>query len=360
MDLSTADGGEPNVIAVYGQGEAIRNSSVATVAALGLEIERDGAPVSSPYRIEDLTHHAMDDATLGLVVYREDDEGDVAVYVTAAVGSIQQAVNVVPLDGTVNVEQGDFDDFDVGGKSVVVRFEDGPEFSQWETTVDGQFVRQLSIIGTEAADQIMFSPGNAIGEIVADVGGWPKGAFLPTGRLFAYGLGGNDVIHAAGSIELSVWLYGGMGNDRLKGGAGHDVLLGGDDDDLLVGGSGRDLLIGGTGADRVVGNADDDILIAGYTIFDSDPTALDAIMDEWIRTDILDQQRIDNLKTGVGPDGLVLLDNSTVLNDGVADILTGSAGLDWFWFDEPDDHDRATDLKDEIFTADLDWILAEV
>jgi Ca2+-binding RTX toxin-like protein len=40
---------------------------------------------------------------------------------------------------------------------------------------------------------------------------------------------------------------------------------------------GRDLLIGGAGADRIVGNEDDDVLIAGFTRYDADPTALAAI-----------------------------------------------------------------------------------
>jgi Ca2+-binding RTX toxin-like protein len=124
---------------------------------------------------------------------------------------------------------------------------------------------------------------------------------------------------------------------------------------------GRVLLVGGMGADRIVGNADDDILIAGYTSHDTNPAALDAIMDEWTRTDTdaTYQQRIDRLKAGVGLNGSVSLDSSTVSRDGAVDILTGSAGLDWFWFDEPDDRDRATDLKDEAFTADLDWILVD-
>jgi len=56
----------------------------------------------------------------------------------------------------------------------------------------------------------------------------------------------------------------------LKGSGGHDILLGGEGDDLVVGGDGRDLLIGGLGADRIVGNADDDIIIAGTTVFDGD------------------------------------------------------------------------------------------
>ena len=39
-----------------------------------------------------------------------------------------------------------------------------------------------------------------------------------------------------------------------------------------------------------------------------------------------------------------------------ADKLTGSQGEDWFLFDS--DLDRATDLKHEAFTNDLDFILS--
>jgi Ca2+-binding RTX toxin-like protein len=41
-----------------------------------------------------------------------------------------------------------------------------------------------------------------------------------------------------------------------------------------------------------------------------------------------------------------------------SDVLTGSSGLDWFWFDQAEDHDRATDLRDEVFADDLAWIEA--
>ncbi len=47
------------------------------------------------------------------------------------------------------------------------------------------------------------------------------------------------------------------------------------------------------------------------------------------------------------------------MDDGSADVLTGSAGYDWFFLDEPDGQDRATDLTDEVFADDLDWILTE-
>ncbi len=136
-----------------------------------------------------------------------------------------------------------------------------------------------------------------------------------------------------------------------------------------MGGSGRDLLIGGTGSDRIVGNADDDILIAGYLTFSDLDAALRAIQQEWTSTrDYYD--RIENLTNRQNDpqvpranEGYFLIAHSstpdqqnTVLDDGACDLLTGSAGLDWFFFNEPDDQDRATDLKDEAFADVLEWI----
>jgi Ca2+-binding RTX toxin-like protein len=118
-------------------------------------------------------------------------------------------------------------------------------------------------------------------------------------------------------------------------------------------------LIGGTGADRIVGNADDDILIAGMTLHDAVAIALCAIMDEWTRDDRTYEQRITNLTDGGGLNGTVKLVNSgenrTVFDDSSNDVLTGSSGLDWFFFDP--DRDRATDLNDEIFANDLAFFL---
>jgi Ca2+-binding RTX toxin-like protein len=139
------------------------------------------------------------------------------------------------------------------------------------------------------------------------------------------------------------------------------LLFGEEGDDLLVGGSGRDLLIGGSGADRIVGNADDDILIAGVTAFDADGAALCAIMAEWTSSrDYV--TRVANL-TGAGTGerlngGFFLQKGVNIFDDGARDVLTGSAGLDWFFFH--DSEDKATDLSDEEFAGVLDYILAEV
>jgi Ca2+-binding RTX toxin-like protein len=162
-----------------------------------------------------------------------------------------------------------------------------------------------------------------------------------------YAQGGDDDVQVSGNTDLVAWLYGGEGDDRLKGGSGHDVLLGGGGNDLLVGGSGRDMLVGGRGSDRIVGNSDDDILIAGWLTFADSGYTIADIMEEW--TSERDYEtRINHL------------DETLVLGETVKDQaedqdkLTGSSGDDWFFFDQ--ENDRATDLSDEVFAGDWDWL----
>ncbi|MBW3542341.1 MAG: PKD domain-containing protein [Planctomycetes bacterium] len=219
----------------------------------------------------------------------------------------------------------------------------------------------LAVGGTLGDDDIRFTPGPNAGEIEVQLNGESLGVYTPGSRLVAHAQDGHDDVQVAGSIALSAWLYGDAGNDRLKGGAGHDVLDGGTGDDLLLGGGGRDLLEGGRGADRIVGNADDDILIAGWLNFADRETAVSKIMAEWT-SDRAYQTRIENLSgvgTGERANGEVFLKiDDTVRDDeeDSQDVLTGSSGGDWFflWSDE----DRATDLKDEAFANDLDFILS--
>jgi Ca2+-binding RTX toxin-like protein len=156
----------------------------------------------------------------------------------------------------------------------------------------------------------------------------------------------------------ALWLYGDGGNDRLKGGPGNNVLLGGDGDDLLVGGSNRDILIGGRGADRLAGNAEDDILIAGYTLFDADEAALAVILGVWVDPTQSYQQRVAALTTtGVGANQAVKLNASTV-SDGAQDVLTGTSGQDWFLANVSGGGvlDKLTDLSAAEFATDLAFI----
>ena len=180
-----------------------------------------------------------------------------------------------------------------------------------------------------------------------------------------YGLDGDDDIMVTGNSTISVWMYGGNGNDRLKGGFGDDVIMGGPGDDLLTGGAGRDLLIGGTGSDRIVGNAEDDILIAGTSLYDGNVAAILAIMKEWTRTDANFETRVSHLTQGGGFNQIdnntsILLNANTTFDDNAEDVLTGSLGNDWFFcnYNGSGVRDSITDWStfESLFSSDLEFI----
>jgi len=138
---------------------------------------------------------------------------------------------------------------------------------------------------------------------------------------------GDDVLDGAVGDDH---LYGQAGNDTLIGGLGNNILVGGDGNDTLVARFGRNILIGGNGKDRLYGNGGDDILIGGSTAHDEDDAALQAILDEWTSANSY-ADRVSNIRNGTGANGAFIFDNTTVLDDGLADILIGSGGRDWFW-----------------------------
>jgi uncharacterized delta-60 repeat protein len=216
--------------------------------------------------------------------------------------------------------------------------------------------------GTSGNDVINVNPVTGGLEVV--VNAVSAGVFNPSHAVVVHCGAGNDEAQVTGNIALSAWLYGGSGHDKLKGALGHDVLLGQDGDDLLVGGFGRDVLIGGIGADRLIGNNDDDILIAGTTDHDSSTDALSAILAEWT-ANRWDYLRVANLYgVGCGPrnNGNVFLNDDTVHDDGVRDLLTGSSGFDWFFAnlslhgDDSPTKDKITDLSWWEIAIDIDFI----
>ncbi len=193
----------------------------------------------------------------------------------------------------------------------------------------------LFVDGTENADQIVVSPGSS-GDVEVSIDGTSIGVFAPTGRVVVRGLGGDDDIQVAGSVEFPAELSGDDGNDRLRGGAGNDVLSGRAGDDFLLGGSGRDILLGGDGADTLVGNAGDDVLSAGITgLMDNlaHQTGTNRFVSNnaiTVWTDPLRsyEERVILLLDGEqnGP----FVANGGCLPDDDADRLVGSAGRDFF------------------------------
>jgi Ca2+-binding RTX toxin-like protein len=266
-------------------------------------------------------------------------------------GASETVIFVSTLEGIMVDGNGGYDQFTVEATSVA------------PLTVRG--ISDLIIQGTAGNDHIVFAPGPHSGEIQVNVNGVAQGIFTPASRLIANGQAGDDDLQVAGSISLSAWLYGDTGDDRLKGGAGPDVLLGGDGADLLLGGNGRDLLVGGWGADRLVGNAEEDILIAGSAydydagnrLFRVHDAALRAILADW-NSDSDYATRVANLQ-----DSYLKTEGSeaSVFDDGQQDVLTGSAGQDWFLFNRDGDggvQDKATDMSavEALFAEDIDFL----
>jgi hypothetical protein len=126
----------------------------------------------------------------------------------------------------------------------------------------------------------------------------------------------------ANDVTQPALLIGSIGNDHIEGGGGSTIIIGGLGSDHLQAGSG--------GA----------ILIPGTTDFDRNLPALDALLNEWARTDESYSQKVANLSdktvNGVAPNGLgqnhgYFLNVATVHDDGAGNELDGGPGFDWFF-----------------------------
>lgn len=191
--------------------------------------------------------------------------------------------------------------------------------------------KALLVGGTKASNKILIKAGKS-GSVTGTIDGASIGSFKPTGWIIVYGGAGNDTITIDSHLKRSAELHGGSGKDNLTGGAANDILLGEASNDVLTGGGGRDLLIGGDGADKLNGASGDDMLVAGSTQFDSDESALAALMSEWSRTDAVYADRVSHI-TGQsqGNNGTTVLSAATVSSDNFADVLTGSKNSDLFF-----------------------------
>jgi len=217
--------------------------------------------------------------------------------------------------------------------------------------------------GTGAADHVRFVRNGSGIDVLLNGVRHANGPFAFTGRIVAYGGGGDDDLGVAGDVTRQAWLHGQAGNDKLNGGGGSNVILGGDGADYLLGGSARDLVIGGRGADRLVGNPGDDILVAGavrHGRVENDDAALAAILTEWTSgRDFV--TRVANLRgagTGDRANGAYFLLTSgpaaTVFDDAAADevdLLTGTSGEDWFLHNAGDKVTTMSDTEEAAAAA---------
>jgi Ca2+-binding RTX toxin-like protein len=191
------------------------------------------------------------------------------------------------------------------------------------------------------------------GNDVFRVGGSLPGSI--GGPVTVDGQGGTDTLDYSAAILFGVRVNlelgtatgvgGGVSNvENVIGGQGNDIIVGNGQDNVLQGRAGRDILIGRGGADQIFGGAPsfffgdgDDIVVGASTVHDLNPAALEDLMREWGRTDLLGTPltqyftRINHL-LGVTPGGLngtTTLDLSQTIDDGAADYLDGGTDLDW-------------------------------
>jgi Ca2+-binding RTX toxin-like protein len=121
---------------------------------------------------------------------------------------------------------------------------------------------QLTIANAELGDDTLSI--NALdGNDSIDLTKLPSAAV----SLFVYGGNGNDTVKGGGADDL---VYGGNDNDVLSGGGGGDVLLGENGNDTVTGGTGVDLAFLGSGSDVFVWNTGDGSdLVEGEADFDT-------------------------------------------------------------------------------------------
>jgi sugar lactone lactonase YvrE len=337
VDLGTTANPCGNTLNVNGTGELIHNSGLNPISALGDTFQKNGAALTSPYRVEDLIFHALDAGGGGLVTYVANN-----VYVTQASGSIQRGVHAVAAGGTVNVEAGNFSrfaDYNVGAKPLAVSFQNGLSLS---LAAQADTSTMLRVTGSPGFNHIEIEAGKAAGTVDVEITHLPTGTFAPTGRMVVHGGGDDAHIKVSDKVTLSALLFADGADAHLEGGGGTTIEVGGGGANTeLDGGEGRNLLIAGRGPAHMEGGHDDDILIGGYTDYDANEAALWAIMAEWTHTydpanALNDYQiRVAHLTGGGGLNvvgGLpVVLSSSTVHDNGVKDNLDGDGGRDLFF-----------------------------
>lgn len=180
--------------------------------------------------------------------------------------------------------------------------------------VDQAIPGKLSIMvqGTETADTLLVSAvGGSMSSYTVTLNGTSTTFTGITGRIIAFGLGGNDYMDLSGA-----WVA-----EHVDGGEGNDVVLGGRLADRLFGGNGADLIAGGLGEDIINGGAGNDIVIDGTVLVKTAGKTLRTILNSWA----LLPSVADSNYVAFSADLLYTADKAS------KDALTGGLGTDWFW-----------------------------
>jgi serralysin len=130
---------------------------------------------------------------------------------------------------------------------------------------------------------------------------------------------GNDVV--TNSSTVTIFAYGGPGNDVLTGGAADEGLFGDDGDDVVNGNAGSDFLNGGSGNDEVNGGSGDDQI--------DDPEGDDKLNGGSGDDRIQEDGGIDTISGDSGTDTIFSLDNTK-------DTINCGSGTDSYAIDAVD------------------------
>ncbi len=139
--------------------------------------------------------------------------------------------------------------------------------------------------------------------------------------------------------------------ETVTGSKGNDILVGNAVTANLTGGTGRNLLIAGPTPTTLIGGPGDDILVGGTTSYDTNTTALAAIILEWTSSSTY-AQRVQHLLDGGGKNGTTLLNQSTFSFNLGGNTMTGGAGLDLFYGYQPTDVTDYNKAQGEVFIND--------
>ena len=186
---------------------------------------------------------------------------------------------------------------------------------------------QLHVHGTDGADTLDFADSGML-DVTLDTQSYSYNS-EDISALRVRMHDGHDIVTAAASIGVSMWAFGGDGDDtihgtsfddRLHGGEGDDTLYGGDDDDDDYGGSGGiDVIHGDGGNDTIYGGTQNDTLYGD--------AGNDTIYGDSAVSGSLDGA--DMIHGGAGNDTLFGGGgNDTLYGDAGADTLDGQSGTD--------------------------------
>jgi hypothetical protein len=228
------------------------------------------------------------------------------------------------------------------------------------------FANMQNMVGGHLNDHFEFQTGGSIGGTLdGSVGGTLDGGGGV--NTLDYSADKND-IQVDLALHLATQVAGSVSNiANVTGSQGNSLLVGDANANVLVGGAGRNVIIGGSGGDTIDAHLSqgDNIIIGGWTDWDMNVAALDAIMAEWTRTDLNPTSsfriRYSDLLNGAGSINplnvvngqLILLtaatnpksNNGTVHADGASDTLIGTNLNDpatrkrahnWFFYDDAD------------------------